>query len=48
MRIALLIALATLSARAQSADSVRKEIEAAYVKVLDAMRQAKSLEDLDE
>lgn len=35
-------------ALAQSPDTVRKEIEAAYIKVLEAMRHAKSIEDLDE
>jgi ketosteroid isomerase-like protein len=44
----MLFTVACLTASAQSSDSVRKEIEAAYVKALDAMRQAKSLEDLDE
>ena len=48
MRVALLIALVTLTAGAQSSEAVRKEIEGAYVKALDAMRHAKSLEDLDE
>ena len=41
-------ALACLTASGQSQEAVRKEIEAAYVKALDAMRQAKSLVDLDD
>jgi len=48
MRFTLVFALAFLSASGQSKEAARKEIEAAYVKALDAMRQAKSLEDLDE
>ena len=39
---------AALTARAESADAVRNEIQAAYVRALDAMRQAKTIEDLDE
>jgi hypothetical protein len=47
-RIALVLcAVATLAA-AQSPDEVRKEIEAAYAKALEATRQAKSMDDLDE
>ena len=45
---ALLAITACLVAHAQSPDAVRKEIEATYVKALEALRQAKSLEDLDE
>ena len=48
MRFAFVFALACLTASGQSPEAVRKEIEAAYVKALDAMRQAKSLVDLDE
>jgi hypothetical protein len=48
-RLAVFLAAATcFGVHAQSADAVRKEIEAAYVKALDAFRQAKSIEDLDE
>jgi hypothetical protein len=36
------------TALAQSPEAVRQEIEASYVKALDSMRRAKSLEDLDE
>lgn len=39
---------ACLWGQAQPPDAVRKEIEAAYAKALDALRQAKSIEDLDE
>jgi hypothetical protein len=33
---------------AQSPDAARKEIEASYAKVLDALKHAKSMDDLDE
>src|SRR3954453_8025283 len=48
MRFAFVLALVSLTASGQSQEAVRKEIEAAYVKALDAMRQAKSMDDLDE
>jgi len=35
-------------AQAQSADSVKREIETSYARALEAMRQAKSMADLDE
>jgi len=46
---ALLLAL-TFTPPVQSSDAVatRKEIEQAYVKALDALRRAKSMQDLDE
>lgn len=47
-RTALAFTVMALSAQAQSADSVRKEIEASYARALEAMRQAKSMADLDE
>jgi len=44
---ALLLAVA-FTARTQSPDTVRQEIQALYVKALEAMRNAKSMDDLDE
>ena len=46
--VVILFALTTSLAVAQSADTVRKEIEATYAKALEAMRVAKSMDDLDE
>lgn len=49
IRLAAMLAIgAWLGARAESPDAARKEIEAAYVKALNALREAKSIEDLDE
>jgi len=45
--LALAVAI-TLAANSQSVEAVRKEIEASYAKALDALRNAKSMEDLDE
>jgi hypothetical protein len=46
-RLAFALAATTL-VFAQSPESVRKEIEASYAKSLEAFRNAKSMEDLDE
>ena len=48
MRVPVLIAIACLAAPAQSPEIARKEIESSYVKALEAMRLAKSMDDLDE
>jgi hypothetical protein len=49
MYLAVLLSFcAGLTARAESADAVRNEIQTAYGRALDAMRQAKTIEDLDE
>jgi hypothetical protein len=47
-RLTALLFLFTLTAHPQSADAVRKEIETSYAKALDALRHAKTMEDLDE
>ena len=47
-RTALVLTLVASLAQAQSAGSVRKEIETSYARALEAMRQAKSMADLDE
>jgi hypothetical protein len=46
--LAIVLCAVVALAAAQSPAEVRKEIEAAYVKALDATRQAKSMDDLDE
>lgn len=51
MLVRLLAALtlaASIAAQAQSSEAVRKEIEAAYSRALDAMQHAKTMDDLDE
>ena len=47
-RAALLIAAAMGIAAAESPDEARKEIEFCYVRALDALRHAKTMDDLDE
>jgi hypothetical protein len=44
----LALALGATVAFAQSPESIRKEIEASYARSLEAFRDAKSMEDLDE
>ena len=47
-RAALLIAVAMGIAAAESPDEVRREIEVRYARAIDALRQAKTMDDLDE
>ena len=47
-RLVLVFTLAASLAVAQSPEAVRKEIEASYVRALEALRHAKSMDDLDE
>jgi hypothetical protein len=47
-RLAALLLAFTLTLHPESPESVRKEIEAAYAKALDALRHAKTMDDLDE
>jgi hypothetical protein len=47
-RAALLIVVALGAAAAESPDDVRREIESWYVRALDALRHAKTMDDLDE
>jgi hypothetical protein len=48
VRAALLILVAVSIAAAESPDDVRRQIESSYAKALDALRQAKTMDDLDE
>jgi hypothetical protein len=47
-RLGLIAAIATALALAQSPNEIRKEIERAYARALEALQRAKSMEDLDE
>jgi len=48
LRAALLIMVAAGIAAAESPDDVRSQIEASYARAIEAFRQAKTMDDLDE